>query len=150
VVCELAQAVLTDRAAALQVTINPYPGAVALPPTLFRPLPADEAAKVRMRVGVAWPADPGHELTRTMAECDCAVPAQGLCPGPQAACAHGGRRRSSSSGSSSSSSNSNSAHNEGAGPSPTITRAGQQDGRKGCVPHRSRQAQRRAGGAYGR
>ena len=37
--------VLTKRAEALQVGISPYPGGVALPASLFRPLPAAAASR---------------------------------------------------------------------------------------------------------
>ena len=38
---------MKDRAAGLQAVINPYPGGVALPSSLFRPLPTEKAAAVR-------------------------------------------------------------------------------------------------------
>ena len=44
--CEMAQAVITDRALQMQVAISPYPGELALPASLYRPLPPDQAAKV--------------------------------------------------------------------------------------------------------
>jgi len=43
----MAQAVIAERALQLQVAISPYPGELALPASLFRPLPPDQAAKVR-------------------------------------------------------------------------------------------------------